>query len=124
MSDKPYKYALGSIILLNSTNYSIWQWNCRHILEGIRVWDIVTGQEVEPNLPVGFNAAAIAERTVHINYLDCRAQAAAIISGSCSQEVEIELEGIRDPAQTRSTLAPRMDAVSTTVGQIMLLRKF
>jgi len=70
MSDKPYKHALGMIVLLKSTNYAIWKRNCRRILEGIHAWDIVTGQEEEPNIPVGFNAAAIAERNAHINYLD------------------------------------------------------
>jgi len=124
MSDKPYKHALGTIVLLNSTNYAIWKRNCHRILEGIRAWGIVTGQEEEPNILAGINAAAIAECTVHINYLDRQAQAAAIIRGSCSQEVEIELEGISDPAQMWTTLAARMDAVSTAVGRMMLLRKF
>jgi len=124
MSEKPYKHALGSIELLKSTNYAKWNRNCRRILEGIRAWKIITGEEVEPNAPVGFNAAAIAERAVHTNYLERRAQAAAIISGSCSEEVQIELEGIHDPAQMWTVLAARMDAVSTTVGRMMLLRKF
>ena len=90
---------LGTIELLKSTNYATWKRSCHRILEGILAWNIVTGQEVELNIPVGFNAAAVAERAVHTNYLDRRAHAAAIISGSCSQEVEIELEGVNDPAQ-------------------------
>ena len=62
MSEKPYKHALGSIELLKSTNYAKWNRNCHRILEGIHAWNIITGKEVEPNAPVGFNAAAIAER--------------------------------------------------------------
>jgi len=124
MSDKPYKHALGTIELLKSTNYATWKRSCRRILEGIRAWNIVTGEEVEPNIPVGFNAAAVAERAVLTNYLDRRAHAAAIISESCSQEVEIELEGISDPAQMWMILAARMDAVGTAVGRMMLLWKF
>jgi len=104
-SEKPYKHALGSIELLKSIHYAKWNRNCRRILEGIRAWNIITGKEVEPNAPVGFNTAAIAERVVHTNYLERRAQVAAIISGSCSEEVQIELEGIHDLAEMWTVLA-------------------
>ena len=124
MSEKPYKHVLESIELLKSTNYTKWYRNCCRILEGTHAWNIITGEEVEPNAPVGFNAATIAEQAVHTNYLERRAQAAAIISGSCSEEVQIELEGIHDPAEMWTVLADRMEAVSTTVGPMMLLRKF
>jgi len=88
------------------------------------MWDIMTGQEVQPNAPIGFNATTIAEHAVHINYLGCQAHTAAIISGSCLQEVEIELESINDPSQMWTILAARMDLVGTAVGRMILLRKF
>jgi hypothetical protein len=124
MTDKPYKHALGVIELLQSTNYANWKRSCERILEGIRAWTIVEGEELAPNNPVGFAAAAVAERAVYIDYMNRRAQAAAIISGSCSNTVQVHLEGIRDPAEMWTILAARMDTASTVVGRMSLLRKF
>jgi len=92
MSEKPYKHALGTIELLHSTNYANWKRSCRRILEGIRAWAIVMGEELEPINPAGFAAAAVAERAVYIDFMNRRAQAAAIISGSCSNMVQVYLE--------------------------------
>jgi uncharacterized membrane protein YgcG len=124
MSEKPYKHALGVIELLQSTNYANWKRSCRRILEGIRAWTIVVGEELVPNNPVGFAAAAVAERAVYIDYMNRRAQAAAIISGSCSNMVQVYLEEISNPAEMWTILAARMDTAGTVVGRMTLLRKF
>jgi len=59
------------------------RWSYRRILEGIRAWAIVVGEEEEPNNPVKITAAAVAERTVYLDHMNQHAQASAIISGSC-----------------------------------------
>jgi len=124
MSEKPYKHALGVVDLLESTNYATWKRNCGRILQGIRAWSIVVGEEEEPNNPIGFTPAAVAERAVYNDYLQRQAQAAAIIYGSCSIMVKVHLDGINSPAEMWTILAARMDAASTAVGRMTLFRKF
>jgi hypothetical protein len=124
MTEKPYKHALGAIQLLETTNYVTWKRQCHRILEGIRAWTIVIGEEQEPNNPVGFAAAAVAERAVYNDYMHRRAQAAAIISGSCCHTVQVYVEDINDPAEMWTVLATRMDTASNVVGRMTLLRKF
>jgi hypothetical protein len=67
MTEKPDKHALGVIQLLETTNYVTWKRQCHRILEGIRAWTIFIGEEQEPNDPVIFTAAAVAERAVYNN---------------------------------------------------------
>ena len=124
MSEKPYNHALGVIELLNTTNYAIWKRQCGRVLKGIRAWRIVLGEEQQPNNPVGFTAAAVAELSVYNDYMDRRKQASAIICGSCCNEVQVYVEDIDDPAEMWTVLAARMDAAGTVVGLMTLLRKF
>jgi hypothetical protein len=124
MTSKPYKHALGTIELLEGTNYATWKRQCGRVLKGIKAWRIVLGEERPPNNPVGFTAAAIAERALYTDYTTRRDQASAIISGSCCNEVQIQIEEIDDPAEMWTTIARKMDATSTVVGRMTLLRKF
>jgi hypothetical protein len=124
MSEKPYKHALGVIELLNATNYAIWKRQCGRVLKGIRAWNIVLGEEQQPNNPVGFTSAAVAERSIYNDYVQRREQASAIICGSCCNEVQIHVEEIDDPAEMWTVLAARMDAAGTVVGRMTILRKF
>jgi hypothetical protein len=124
MTSKPYKHALGTIELLEGTNYATWKRQCGRVLKGIKAWKIVLGEEQPPNNPVGFAAAAVAERAVYDNYTTRRDQASAIICGSCSNEVQIQIEEIDDPAEMWTTIAKKMDATSTVVGRMTLRRKF
>jgi hypothetical protein len=124
MTSKPYKHALGTIELLESTNYATWKRQCGRVLKGIKAWQIVLGEEQPPNNPVGFGAAAVAEQAVYSDYTTRRDQASAIISGSCCNEVQIQIEEIDDPAEMWTTIARKMDATSTVVGRMTLLRKF
>jgi hypothetical protein len=75
----------------------------------------VLGEEQPPNNPVGFAAAAVAERTLYTDYTTRRDQASAIISGSCCNEVQIKIEEIDDPVEMWITIARKMDATSTVV---------
>lgn len=124
MTEKPYKHPLGVVDLLEATNYATWKRNCGRILEGIMAWAIVVGEEQEPNNPVGFAAAAVAERAVYNDYIQRRAQAAAIIYGSCSLNVKVHLDEVSNPAEMWTILAARMDAANTAVGRMTLFRKF
>jgi len=124
MSEKPYKHALGVIELLDTTNYAIWKRQCGRVLKGIRAWRIVIGEEQELNDPVGFAAAAVAERSVYNDYMNRREQASAIISGSCSNEVQVHVEGIDNPTEMWTVLAERMDTAATVVRRMTLQRKF
>jgi len=124
MTSKPYKHRLGSIELLEGTNYATWKRQCVRVLKGIKAWRIVLGEEQPPNNPVGFAAAAVAERTVYDGYITRRDEASAIISGSCCNEVQIQIEEIDDPAEMWTAIARKMDATSTVVGRMTLFRKF
>lgn len=124
MASKPFKHALGTIELLEGTNYATWKRQCGRVLKGIKAWKIVLGEEQPPNNPIGFAAAAVAERAVYNDYCTRRDQASAIISGSCCNDVQIEIEAIDDPAEMWTAIARKMDETSTVVGRMTLLRKF
>jgi len=64
MTLKPYKHPLGTIELLEGTNYATWKRQCVRVLKGIKAWKIVLGEEQQPNNPVGFTTAVIAEQAV------------------------------------------------------------
>jgi len=124
MSEKPYKHALGKINLLEATNYATWKQECKRILEAVMAWNIVIGEEEEPNNPVGYSAAAVAERAAYRDYAQRRAQAAAIIYGSCGATARAHIDETSDPAEMWTILAARMDGANNTVGRMTLCRKF
>jgi len=124
MTSKPYKHALGTIEILEGANYATWKRQCGRILKGIKAWKIVLGEEPVTNNPAGFAAAAVAKRAVYDSYTTRRDQASAIISGFCCNEVQIQVEEIDDPAKMWTAIARKMDATSTVVGRMTLLRKF
>jgi hypothetical protein len=124
MTSKPFKHPLGTIELLESTNYATWKRQCSGVLKGIKAWRIVLGEEQQPNNPVGFTSPAVAERAVYNDYMTRRDQASAIISGSCCNKVQVYVEEIDDPAEMWTVLATRMDAAGTVVGRMTLRRKF
>jgi len=86
------------------------------VLKGIKAWKIVLGEKQPPNNPVGFAAAAVAEWAVYDGYITHRDQASAIISESCCNEVQIQIEEIDDPAEMWAAIARKMNATSTVVG--------
>jgi len=124
MASKLFKHVLGTIELLEGTNYATWKRQCGRVLKGIKAWKIVLGEEQPPNNPIGFAAAAVAERSVYNDYCTRHDQASAIISGSCCKDVQIKIEAIDDPAEMWTAIAREMDETSTLVGQMTLLRKF
>jgi len=120
MTSKPYKHRLGSIELLEGTNYATWKRQCVCILKGLKAWNIVLGEEQPPNNPVGFATAAVAERAVYDSYITRCDEASAIISGSCCNEVQIEIDEINYPVEMWAAIARKMDATSTVVGRMSL----
>jgi len=99
MSEKPYKHALGKINLLEATNYATCKQECKRILEAVMAWTIVIGEEEEPNNQVGHYEAAVAERTAYRDYAQHRAQAAAIIYGSCGATARAHIDITSNPAE-------------------------
>jgi len=91
------------------------------VLNSIKAWKIVLGEEQPPNNPVGFAAAAIIKRAVYDGYITRRDQASAVISESCCNEVQIHIEEIDGPTEMWAVIARKMDATSTVVGQMTLL---
>jgi len=124
MSEKPYKHALGKINLLEATNYATWKQECKRILEAVMAWNIVIGEEEEPNNPVGYSAAAVAERAAYRDYAQRRAQAAAIIYGSSCATARAHIDNTSDPAEMWTVLGARMDGANNTVGRMTLYRAF
>jgi hypothetical protein len=124
MSEKPYKHALGKINLLEATNYANWKRECERILQAVMAWKIVVEEEEEPNNPVGYSAAAVAERAAYRDYAQRQAQAAAIIYGSCGATARAHIDETSDPAEMWRTLGARMDGANNTVGRMTLCRKF
>jgi len=120
MTSKPYKHRLGSIELLEGTNYATWKRQCVCILKGLKAWNIVLGEEQPPNNPVGFATAAVAERAVYDSYITRCDEASAIISGSYCNEVQIEIDEINYPVEMWAAIARKMDATSTVVGRMSL----
>jgi hypothetical protein len=84
----------------------------------------VAEEEEEPENPDGYSNAAIRQRQAREDYTTRRAQAGAIIYGSCSVSVKTYLKKIKDPVRMWKVLAERMDTVSTAVGRLTLFRKF
>jgi len=124
MSEKPFKHALGKINLLEVTNYANWKRECERILQAVMAWTIVVGEEEEPNNPVGYSAAAVAERAAYRDYAQRKAQAAAIIFGSCGVTARAHIDETSDPAEMWTTLAARMDGANNSVGRMTLYRTF
>lgn len=124
MSEKPFKHPLGTISLLEATNYATWKRECTRILRAAVAWKIVIGEEEEPNNPVGYSAAAVAERAAYRDYVQREAQAEAIIYGSCGATARAHLDDASNAAEMWTTLAARMDGANNTVGRMTLCRKF
>ena len=86
-----FKHPLGTIALLNNTNYASWKADCEQVLHGIKAWRIVTEEEEEPENPDRMTKAAIYGRKVHEDFMTRRAQAGAIIYGLCSPDMKTHL---------------------------------
>jgi hypothetical protein len=63
MSEKKdvFQHTQGSFECLNSSNYPTWKVNCRYLrlLLARNSWRIVTGEEVEPVIPIDGNPLQI-----------------------------------------------------------------
>jgi hypothetical protein len=123
-NEKVFKHPLGIIALLNDTNYASWKADCEQVLHGIKAWGIVMGEEEQPENPEGMTKAAIHRRRVYEDFTTRKAQAGAIIYGSCSLEVKIHLNQVKDPMRMWEKLTKQMDTANTRVGRLTLFRQF
>ena len=119
-NEKVFKHPLGTITLLNDTNYASWKADCEQVLHGIKAWRIVTEDEPEPENPEGMTKAAIHGCKAYQDFTTRKAQAGAIIYGSCSPEVETHLNQVQDPVSMWAILKEQMDTANTTVGRLTL----
>jgi len=87
-------------------------------------WTIAVVEEEEPNNPVGYSAAAVAERAAYRDYAQRKAQATAIIFGSYGITVRAHIDETSDPAEMWTTFAARMDGANNTVGRMTLYCNF
>jgi hypothetical protein len=115
-NEKVFKHPLGIIVHLNDTNYARMKADCEQVLHRIKVWKVVMGEEGQPENPEGMTKTAIHGRRVYEDFTTRKAQAGAIIYGSCTPEVKIHLIQVKDPLQ--------MDTANTTVGPQTLFRPF
>jgi hypothetical protein len=82
------------------------------------------GEEGQPENPEGMTKAAIHGRRVYEDYKTRKAQAGAIIYESCSLEVKIHLNPVKDPVRMWKILTQQMDTANTRVGCLTLFRQF
>jgi len=123
-NEKVFKHPLGTITLLNDTNFASWKADCEQVLHGIKAWRILMEEEVEPENPEGMTIAAIQGRKAYENFTTRKAQAGAIIYGSCSPEAKTHLNQVTDPVRMWQILTEQMDTAMTTVGRLTLFRQF
>jgi len=123
-NEKVFKHPLGTIALLNDTNYTCWKADCEQVLHGIKAWGIIIEEEEEPENPKGMSMADIHECKTYEDFTTWRAQAGAIIYGSCSPEVKTHLNQVKDPVRMWEILTEQMDTANTTVGRRTLFRQF
>jgi len=123
-NEKVFKHLLGTITLLNDTNYAFWKADCEQVLHGIKAWRIVTEGEAQPENPKGMTKAAIYRRKAYADFTTRKAQAGAIIYGSCSPEVKTPLNQVQDPVMMWGILKVQMDTANTTFGRLTLFRQF
>ncbi|KAF8248597.1 hypothetical protein K440DRAFT_642183 [Wilcoxina mikolae CBS 423.85] len=108
------KIQWGNVPLLTHLNYDTWVETMILVLESMRAYNIVTGEEPE-------------HQALDIDYADWKsreAQAATSILLSCSLDVRTYLKGLRSPQMMWHTLTERLDNTTTLIGRTTLLRKF
>jgi len=105
-----YKSMYGSIVKLSSDNYDTWKPCISAILSAMLALKIVTGKEVEDDLPIGNSLANIAKRK---SYEKQQALATTTILLSCTHEVSIHLSGITDPKAMWDTLTEQLSSASS-----------
>jgi hypothetical protein len=84
----------------------------------------IMGEEREPENPEGMTKAAIHGRRVYEDFTTRKAQAGAIIYGSCSPQAKTHLNQIEDPVRMWEILTEQMNTANTIVGRLTLFQKF
>ena len=105
-----YKSMYGSFEKLSSDNYDTWKPCISTILSAMLAIKIVTGEEVEDDLPIGNSPANIAKRE---SYKKRQALATTAILLSCTPEVRIHLSGITDAKAMWDTLTEQLSSSSS-----------
>jgi hypothetical protein len=120
-----FKHAKGSFERLNGENYPSWKINCRYLLLANDEWDIVTGDEVAPEIPLNGNPLQIGVATGLLkDFRKRRQDATYIIHNSCSESVHAHINQTDDPKVMWDALAKIFDTANETVGRQSLFRDF
>jgi hypothetical protein len=120
-----FKHSKGSFERLNGENYPSWKINCRYLLLANDEWDIVTGDEVAPEIPPNGNSLQIGVATGLLkDFRKRRQDATYIIHNSCSEFVHAHINQTDDPKVMWNALAKIYDTANETVGRQSLFRDF
>ena len=120
MSEKTtYKSVYGTFDKLTKLNYISWKSNVTTVLQSLRSFRIVLGEELEPAPGV----TAIS-RAAHDLYLTKFAQARTILRFSCGEEIRESVENIDDPAEIWRVLREEFDSAASQIGRNSLSRNF
>ena len=118
--------------MLSAENYREWSIAISFILDVAAGWQITQGIELpppEPELPpntsVAVRAAAFSLFEQRIESYDkWRAQAVAIIYGSCTSETHAYINTERDPATIWNLLKTQLDTAAARVAPVQLTKEF
>jgi len=116
-----YKSMYGSFEKLSSDNYDTWKPCISTILSAMLDLKIVTGEEVEDDLPIGNSTANIAKRE---SYEKRQALATTAILLSCTPEVRIHLSGITNAKARWNTLAEQLNSSSSFGRRVTIGKNF
>ena len=116
-----YNSKYGSIEKLTSDNYDTWKLCISVVLSAMLAFKIVTGEEVEDDLPIGNSPANIAKRE---SYEKRQALAATAILLSCTPEVRIHLSGTTDAKAMWDRLAEQLSTSSSLGRRVTIGRNF
>jgi len=113
-----FKTDYGLIPKLTHKNYPTWRKNVRRILISIRAYNIVTGEELFPD--VNGSAACTLQKEWHHRANKAIAQ----IHLRCTDDLLPWIDHIDDPVEIWQTLQNRLDNTTNQVGRAQIVRKF
>ena len=97
-----FKHKEATFPRLNSNNYSTWSKNCKHLLQAIDVWSIVSGEELPPPNPGPAGNLANVQRAYEEKLKDYNKRyhrATNIIYNSISANSRPYIDTTEDPSE-------------------------
>jgi hypothetical protein len=117
-----FKHPKGIFDLLTTENYASWAINMRRILRSSDAWDIVTGDEEEPDQPAPNASERV--RQAFKDYRHRKEDAATYIFNGCCKTVKVMISGTDDPKEMWDKLASKLNTANSALGRQQLHQKF